>query len=157
MCITDLELDEAYSSMSPTSISIARMCLEELKECMRLESDCQMLATAPCAKEILRTFVNDAIGHNRMNIFFPAYSKELFDFINQSSAVVSFLDLNAKVAFDWISNLQKEPYPPLNTIINPHIGLTSEGYFPRLSAYTSLITIYDKWIGLIEKFVSFYN
>lgn len=157
MYITDLELNEAYSSVSPYSISIARMCLEELKRCRELESNCKMLATAPCARNTLKNFVNNVIGYPRMNIIFPAYFDELSDFLSEDNSIVTFLDFNAKVVAARVADLQNEPYPSLGTVINPHIGLTSAGYFARLSAVTSLITIYDKWIGLIEKFVSFYK
>lgn len=157
MYITDLELDEAYSSMSKYSISIARMCLEELKHCRELESNCKMLATAPCARNTLRSFVNNVVGYPRMNIIFPAYFDELSDFLSEDNGIVTFLDFNAKVVTGRVTDLQNEPYPSPGIVINPHIGLTSSGYYARLSAVTSLITLYDKWIGLIEKFVSFYN
>lgn len=157
MHITDLELDEAYSSMSDSSIFTARMCLEELKRCRELEHNCKMLATAPCARTTLKNFVNNAVGYPRMNIIFPAYFDELSDFLSEDNGVVTFLDFNAKVVTARVTDLQNEPYPSMGTVINPHIGLTSAGYFARLSAVTSLITIYDKWIELIEKFVSFYN
>ena len=157
MYITDLELENAFSNVSDYSIHIARMCLEELKHCRRIEHDCKLLATAPCAKKTLNNFVENVVGYPGMTVIFPAYLEELSDFLNQDSGIISFLDYNAKVVTAKIIDIQNEPYPTLGSIINPHIGLTSSGYFARLSAVTSLITIYDKWIGLIEKFVSFYK
>lgn len=157
MYITDLELEKAFSNVSEYSVHVARMCLEELKRCRKIEYDCKMLATAPCAKRTLNNFVENAIGYPRMTIIFPAYFDELSDFLNQDNGIVSFLDYNAKVVTARVIDIQNEPYPSLGTVINPHIGLTSAGYFARLSAVTSLITIYDKWIELIEKFVSFYK
>lgn len=157
MTIADLNLDEAFSNVSEYSITIARVCLEELKHCRNIEHECKMLATAPCVRKTLNNFVENVVGYPGMTVIFPAYFDELSDFINQDNGIVSFLDYNAKVVTARVVDLQNEPYPNVGTIINPHIGLTSDGYFARLSAVTSLITIYDKWIALIEKFLTFYK
>ena len=156
MIDADFNLKEAFSNVSNSSILTARWCLEELKNCRNREAECKLLATAPCAKKTLRNFVENVVGYPGMNIIFPAYFDELWDFLNQDNGVVTFLDYNAKVVTARVSALQTEPYPTFSTIINPHIGLTSAGYFARLSAVTSLITFYDKWINLIDKFLSFY-
>ena len=157
MIDSDLRLKEAFSNVSTSSLWIADQCLKELKNLRIRESQCKLLATAPCAKRTLRNFVENVVGYPGMQIIFPAYFDEVWDFINQDNGVVSFLDYNAKVVTARVADIQKEPYPLPSTFINPHIGLTSSGYFVRLSAVTSLTTIYDKWIGLIDKFLSFYR
>lgn len=158
MNMEDHRLEEAFSSISISDIMTIRNCLKKLTICKEHEAKNKLLATVPCARRILSTFVNEAIGYSRMNIIFPAFFDELCDFINQDSGVVTFLDFNAHVVTERISKLQSLPYPAEGvTIYNPHIGLTAEGYFPRLSAVSAIIAFYDKWIELINTFLSFYS
>lgn len=158
MNMEDVQLEEAFSNVSTSSIIIAQRCLLELTKCKELELQNKLLATVPCARRVLNDFVNNVVGYPRMAIIFPAYLSELYDFINQDNCVVTFLDFNATVVTEKIANLQAKPYPAEGiTIYNPHIGLTAAGYFPRLSAVTATLSLYDKWIELIYKFLSFCN
>lgn len=158
MSMEDYKLEKAFSSVSVSSITVARMCLSDLIKCRENEVQYKLLATIPCAKRLLENFVNNVVGYSGMNIIFPTHFDELYEFIHQDKGVVTFLDFNANVVTERISTLQALPYPSEGvTIYNPHIGLTAEGYFPRLSAVTATITFYDKWIGLITKFIELCN
>lgn len=155
MPIVDLKFKEALANIPKHSIPIAETCLQELKKCKEVENKYKGLSTAPSARRILTNFIEQVVGHNRMNILFPAYCDELNDFVNEDAGVITFLDCKAHVVTQKVSELQKHPYPTSDVIIyNPHIGSTSEGYFVRLSALTSLITLYDNWIRLIEEFLT---
>lgn len=157
MDATDFKLEKAYARITPASIQEIRKHLVALKLYKQAEESCPLFTTVPAARKTFKRLIDD-VGYNVFATIFSYYIDEINEFINEDSNVVTYLDDKAHIVISSIFDLRDMPYPDSSLkILNPHVGLTSGGYFARLSAQTAILTIYNKWICLLEKLLTFYR